>query len=140
MPDELRYAIRRELFLQPAQEAITMRNDMTQTALPMRDYGSFLPGAGVGGAGVHWNGHTWRFLLPTLPLKTHLTQRYGAKKLDGLTIQDWGVTLGRNRTLLRQVRISLPAPRARPGSSRAWSSRAATRLKGRAPANIPIRR
>ena len=25
-------------------------------------------------------------------MKTHLTQRYGAKKFDGLTIQDWGVT------------------------------------------------
>jgi len=50
MPDELRYAIRKELFLQPAQEAITMRNDISQVALPMRDYGSFLPGAGVGGA------------------------------------------------------------------------------------------
>src|SRR4051812_3257467 len=46
MPDELRYAIRRELFLAAAQEAMTMRNNVTQTALPMRDYGSFLPGAG----------------------------------------------------------------------------------------------
>ncbi len=27
MQDELRYAIRKELFLQPAQEAITMRNN-----------------------------------------------------------------------------------------------------------------
>ena len=24
-------------------------------------WGSFLPGTGVGGAGVHWNGQTWRF-------------------------------------------------------------------------------
>src|SRR5450755_65866 len=52
MPDELRYAVRRELFLQPKQEAMTMRNSADQTALPMRDYGSFLPGSGVGGAGV----------------------------------------------------------------------------------------
>ena len=92
MPDELRYSIRRELFLQPKQEAMTMRNDMTQTALPMRDYGSFLPGAGVGGAGVHWNGFTWRYMASDFILKTHLTQKYGAKKFDGLTIQDWGVT------------------------------------------------
>ncbi len=92
MPDELRYAIRRELFLQPRQEAMTMRNDMSQTALPMRDYGSFLPGAGVGGAGVHWNGATWRYYPSDFTMKTHLTQKYGAKKFDGLTIQDWGVT------------------------------------------------
>ena len=32
MPDELRYAIRKELFLQPAQEAMTMRNNVTQVA------------------------------------------------------------------------------------------------------------
>ncbi|RVD51339.1 GMC family oxidoreductase, partial [Mesorhizobium sp. M8A.F.Ca.ET.023.02.2.1] len=58
--DELRYSVRRDLFLQPAVETLTMRNDPSQTALPMRDFGSFLPGNGVGGAGVHWNGHTWR--------------------------------------------------------------------------------
>jgi gluconate 2-dehydrogenase alpha chain len=91
MADELRYAIRRDLFLQPAQEAMTMRNDMSQTALPMRDYGSFLPGAGVGGAGVHWNGFTWRYMASDFTLKTTLTQKYGAKKFDGLTIRDWGI-------------------------------------------------
>ena len=92
MADELRYAIRRDLFLQPAQEAITMRNEMSQTALPMRDYGSFLPGAGVGGAGVHWNGFTWRYMASDFTLKTTMTKRYGAKKFDGLTIRDWGIT------------------------------------------------
>ena len=61
MQDELRYAVRKDLFLQPSVEAMTMRNTAAQTAMPMRDYGSFLPGHGVGGAGVHWNGHTWRF-------------------------------------------------------------------------------
>ena len=92
MADELRFAIRRDLFLQPAQEAITMRNDLSQVALPMRDYGSFLPGAGVGGAGVHWNGFAWRYMASDFTLKTTLTQRYGARKFDGLTIQDWGVS------------------------------------------------
>src|SRR5580693_1006948 len=29
MPDELRYAIRRDLFLQPEQEAMTMRNSLS---------------------------------------------------------------------------------------------------------------
>ena len=28
-----------------------------QEALPMRRLGSFLPGEGVGGSGVHWSGH-----------------------------------------------------------------------------------
>ena len=92
MPDELRYAIRKELFLQPAQEAMTMRNNATQAALPMRDYSSFLPGAGVGGAGVHWNGFNWRFFPSDFQLKTHLTQRYGAGRLKELQLEDWGVS------------------------------------------------
>src|SRR5450755_3454398 len=49
MPDELRFALRKDLFLKPAVEAMTMRNSLGETALPMRDYGSFLPGHGVGG-------------------------------------------------------------------------------------------
>ena len=92
MQDELRYAVRKDLFLQPNVEAMTMRNDMSQAALPMRDYGSFLPGNGVGGAGVHWNGHTWRFWDSDFSIKTHLTQRYGANKIKDLQVQDWGVT------------------------------------------------
>ncbi len=92
MQDELRYGVRRELFLQPRVEAMTMRNNTSQTALPMRDYGSFLPGNGVGGAGVHWNGHTWRFWNTDFRIKSHLTERYGATKFDGLQLQDWGVT------------------------------------------------
>src|SRR3984957_15167445 len=92
MQDELRYAVRKDLFLQPTVEAMTMRNNAGQTALPMRDYGSFLPGNGVGGAGVHWNGHTWRFWESDFQIKTHLTQRYGANKIKDLQVQDWGVT------------------------------------------------
>jgi len=92
MQDELRYAIRKDLFLSPSIEAMTMRNSLAQTALPMRDYGSFLPGHGVGGAGVHWNGHTWRFWESDFQIKTHLTQRYGAAKLKNLQLQDWGPT------------------------------------------------
>jgi gluconate 2-dehydrogenase alpha chain len=90
--DELRYALRKDLFLRPAVEAMTMRNNAAQTALPMRDYGSFLPGSGVGGAGVHWNGTTWRFWESDFTIKTHLTQRYGAAKIKDLQLQDWGVS------------------------------------------------
>ena len=50
-------------------------------------------GNGVGGAGVHWNAETWRFLPTDFTLKSHLTQRYGASFLpDDMTIQDWGVS------------------------------------------------
>ena len=92
MQDELRYAIRKELFLKPSVEAMTMRNTVAQTAMPMRDYGSFLPGDGVGGAGVHWNGQTWRFWSSDFSIRSHLAQRYGAARMNGLMLQDWGVT------------------------------------------------
>ena len=91
--DELRYAVRNSIFEQPDRETITFRNDMRQEALPMRHLGSFRPGAGAGGAGVHWNGQTWRFQPTDFELRSHITQRYGAKFIPAdMTIQDWGVT------------------------------------------------
>ncbi len=92
-PDELRYRIRHELFLRPDQTTFTFRNKMSDTALPIRTWGAFMPPNGVGGGGVHWNGETWRFLPTDFVLRTHLTKRYGARFLPSdMTIQDWGVT------------------------------------------------
>jgi gluconate 2-dehydrogenase alpha chain len=92
-PDELRYAVRLDLFVRTAQTTLTFRNNPSQTALPVREWGAFLLPNGVGGAGVHWNAEIWRFLPTDFVLKTHLTQRYGAKFLpEDMTIQDWGVT------------------------------------------------
>ena len=59
----------------------------------MRNWGAFMLGNGVGGAGVHWNAETFRFLPSDFVLRTHLTERYGAGFLPAdMTIQDWGVT------------------------------------------------
>jgi gluconate 2-dehydrogenase alpha chain len=92
-PDELRYGIHLDLFQRPEQSTVTLRNKIGQTALPVRKFASFLPGNGVGGAGVHWNGMTYRFLESDFQLRSHLTQRYGANVLpDDMTIQDWPVT------------------------------------------------
>jgi gluconate 2-dehydrogenase alpha chain len=91
----LRYRIRHELFLRPAQETMTFRNKMSETALPIRTWGAFMPPNGVGGGGVHWNAQTWRFQPSDFRLRTHLTERYGAGFLPAdMTIQDWGVTFG----------------------------------------------
>jgi gluconate 2-dehydrogenase alpha chain len=89
--DELRYMWRHALFEEPARETLTFRNDPSQTALPMRHLGSFLPATGVGGAGIHWNGQTWRFLPSDFVARSHNEQRYG-KLPDDMTVQDWGVT------------------------------------------------
>ena len=92
-PDELRYAVRMDLFQRPAQSTYTFRNNDSQTALPIRQWGSFQPGNGVGGAGVHWNGWTWRFQPTDFRLRSHLTERYGTNFIpDELAIQDWGIT------------------------------------------------
>ena len=91
--DELRYRLQHELFLRPSQISVTFRNNVRQTALPVRTWGAFMLGNGAGGAGVHWNGETWRFLPTDFVLRTHLTQRYGASFLpEDMTIQDWGIT------------------------------------------------
>jgi len=91
--DELRYRFRHELFLRPEQLTFTFRNKMSEQALPIRDWGAFMPMTGVGGGGVHWNAETFRFLPSDFVLKTHLTERYGTKFLpEDMTIQDYGVT------------------------------------------------
>ncbi|MCS2608224.1 GMC family oxidoreductase [Halomonas dongshanensis] len=89
--DELRYAQRQELMLRTAQNTITMRNTPSQTALPMRQWGSFHPGNGTGGAGNHWAGITFRFQPEEFRLRSHLEERYGADSIpDELSLQDWG--------------------------------------------------
>src|SRR6266850_8293303 len=52
--DELKYDKHNDLLQNLARETITFRNAMNETALPMREIGSFKPGECVGGAGVHW--------------------------------------------------------------------------------------
>lgn len=91
--DELKYAVRKGLFEEPERETLTFRNSMDQTALPMRHLGSFNPGSGVGGAGVHWNGQNWRFLPTDFKIRSHTEQRYGKNFIPAdMTIQDWGVS------------------------------------------------
>lgn len=63
--DELAYGIRYKLFQNLARETVTVRHNVGDRAVPYRQLGSFLPGNGVGGAGVHWNGAHWRVLAPT---------------------------------------------------------------------------
>ena len=78
MHDELHYAVRHGLMVDPSRETYTFRNFVDEEALPVRQLGSFLPGTDVGGAGVHWNGQTWRFLPSDFRARSHNTERYGA--------------------------------------------------------------
>jgi len=91
--DELRYAIRNELFQNAANETWTLRHNLGETALPMRQLGSFLPGTGLGGAGVHWNGQTWRFHPRDFTAYTSTVDRYGKSAMPAdMSLQDWGIT------------------------------------------------
>src|SRR5258708_11475165 len=44
--DELRYAQRHDLMQDVTRDTLTFRNKISETALPMRQLGSFLPGNG----------------------------------------------------------------------------------------------
>lgn len=91
--DELTYGIRLKLFQNISKETVTIRHTPGSKAYPYRRLGSFLPGDGVGGAGVHWNGLLWRPLESDLKVKTTVTEKYGAKFIsEDMTIQDYPFT------------------------------------------------
>lgn len=90
--DELSFGIRGKLFQNLARETVTVRHHLSQAAVPYRQLGSFLPGDGVGGAGVHWNGHHWRPLPDDLRIRSRYEERYGKSFIPkDLQIQDWGI-------------------------------------------------
>ncbi len=91
--DEYRYAIRYELMQDLSKETVTFRNNRKQQALPMRQLGSFLLGEGLGGAGTHWNGQTFRFLPYDFQMKTMTEKKYGKNFMgNDYQIMDWGLT------------------------------------------------
>jgi gluconate 2-dehydrogenase alpha chain len=91
--DELKYSQRLELIQDPALETVTFRHRPSESALPMRRMGSFLPGNTVGGAANHWGGLHWRYHPTDHLTRSHIVNRYGAKAIpEDMTIQDWAMT------------------------------------------------
>jgi len=91
--DDLKYAVRQELFQDAQLETVSLRHSPAETALPIRRLGSFLPGTDLGGAGAHWNGMTWRWLPSDHKLRTHITERYGKNAIpEEMTIEDLPVS------------------------------------------------
>jgi gluconate 2-dehydrogenase alpha chain len=91
--DDLKYAVRQELFQDTQTETMSLRHARAETALPIRRLGAFLPGTGLGGAGAHWNGVTWRLLPTDHNLRTHLRERYGAQAIpEDMTITDYPIS------------------------------------------------
>jgi gluconate 2-dehydrogenase alpha chain len=91
--DELRYAVRQELFQDTAIETVTLRHAPGETALPIRRWGAFTPGTGLGGAGSHWNGMHWRYLPYDLNPRSHIEARYGRNAIPPeMPIADFGLS------------------------------------------------
>src|SRR5215471_16274083 len=91
--DELDYNIRLRMMQSTAEETITHRHSLSDSAVPVRQHKSFHPDTGVGNADEHWGGASFRFLPDVFTLRTHLVQKHRAPKLpENLSIQDWAVT------------------------------------------------
>lgn len=91
--DELDHSIRFGMMQDLSLETVTMRHAANDRAYPLRQYGAFLPGTGVGGAGEHWSGVFPRFLPDAFELYSRTVEKYGAARLPAdHALQDWGVT------------------------------------------------
>lgn len=95
--DELTYNTRGKLFQNLSKSTVSIRHGINDTALPYRQLSAFLPGDGVGGAGLHWSGVHFRIMPEELRLRSHYEERYGKKKarahpwLDRLQVLLFGV-------------------------------------------------
>lgn len=91
--DELKYVVRKELMQDLSDDTITHRNNLDQTAHPVRDQPSNVLGTGVGGAGIHWAGQSFRYFPYDFEIKNKTIDKYGKDKIPkDMTLQNWGIT------------------------------------------------
>jgi hypothetical protein len=117
-------------------ETHTLRNNPSELALPMRKWDVPPVGDGLGGAGAHWNGVTWRFAPSEFALRSHLTERYGRNAIpEEMTIRT-GASLMTISSPITSISSGCAGHPARPETCAARRSRVATRSRGRARTNI----
>ena len=91
--DELRFDNRFEIMQTLKGDTITSRNEIDETALPIRTMKDMQLGADVGGASVHWAGATYRYWPYEFEIRSQTIERYGEDKIpDDMNLQDWGIT------------------------------------------------
>lgn len=91
--DEVDYAIRYRTLQNIAEETVTHRHSTRDPGVPVRQYGHFLPGTGVGGSGEHWTGYAERHLPDDFQLASVLRDKFGASRLpQDLAVQDYPLT------------------------------------------------
>jgi gluconate 2-dehydrogenase alpha chain len=91
--DQLKYDRHLELFENLSRTTLTFRNSVGEQARPMRRHGPFPWGEGLGGAGLHWAGWTWRHTPWDFQMRSNTVARYGDRALPPeSTVQDWPMT------------------------------------------------
>ncbi len=108
--DSLMYSVRKRMMVALSQESWTWRPSAKYPSLPMRQYGAFHPGQGVGGSAIHWSGMLYRFLPVDFQLRSYTVEKYGADKIpEGMTIADWPVTYEELEPYYEQVEWDIGA-------------------------------
>ena len=91
--DELKYDRHSDILQNLSRETITFRNNASETALPMREMGSFKPGECVGGTALHWGTHARRFLPWDFETRSRTDRALRQEQIpEDCTSQDWGIT------------------------------------------------
>ena len=91
--DELRWETHQGLVQDWSVETYSLRHERNEHALPVRWMEAFQPGEGMGGAGNHWNGVTWRWAEYDPTIRTRYASRYGKSSIPAdMPLQDWGIT------------------------------------------------
>jgi gluconate 2-dehydrogenase alpha chain len=123
--DSLRFGNRYAMMINLRKETWAWRPSARDPSLPMRQYGSFNPGRGLGGAMIHWSWQWWRFYPYEFRLRSHIIERYGRAKIPpGMTLKDWPLSYNEIEPYYSQVDWDLGAsgdsdspygpPRSRP--------------------------
>ena len=127
--DGLRYRVRKAMMFNLERETWTWRPNPKLPALPIRQFGSFMPGRGTGGASVHWTAQFWRFLPADFQHRSHNIERYGEDIIPPyMTVQDWPITYEELEPTTTPSSMT-SAPRGRPATCAGRSFPAATRLR-----------
>jgi gluconate 2-dehydrogenase alpha chain len=91
--DSLRYSSRKAMMTDISEETWTWRPNSRSPSLPMRRFGAFHPGQGVGGSAAHWSAMLWRFTPYDFQYRSYYLERYGEEILpEGSSVRDWPVT------------------------------------------------
>jgi gluconate 2-dehydrogenase alpha chain len=136
--DELDHALRYRMMQNLSEETVTHRHSMKANAVPIRQYGSFNPGTGVGGAAEHWGAICYRFYPEHFTLGTFLREK-GGRLPENVAVQDWGFRYDDIEPYYWKAEQLLAWP-ARRATCKENEWMGETFSKGRGRTNIPTRR